>query len=91
MASDTERPFELMTGAERLRHLLDRAPIHAESPRGFVSVDRDAQGQVTIRLRPDSLQRLTPQQLTEEINAALQAALDEYGQASKRLIQRVTG
>ncbi|MFI5843134.1 hypothetical protein ACIA8K_25830 [Catenuloplanes sp. NPDC051500] len=88
---DTERPLALMTAAQRHRYELDRAPIHAESPRRFVTVDRDARGEVTVRLRPDSLQRLTEKQLTEEITAAFQAALDEYDRTSRRLLTELVG
>ncbi len=81
----------MKTVAERHDEELARTVITATSPRGFVTVHRNERGEVTTRLRSDSLRRLTEEQLAAEIQAALQAAMNEWMATSRRIYTRLTG
>ena len=65
--------------------------ISATSPRGFVTVRRDTDGAVTVRLRPDAFRRLTEADLAGEIEAGLRAAMRAYAEASDAILIRLTG
>jgi DNA-binding protein YbaB len=81
----------VQTVAERHREVMDRTPVSGRSPRGFVTVERNERGEVDVRLRADTLQRLTEAQLADEITAALQAAMDDYGRKGRETLRRLAG
>ena len=81
----------MKTVAERHDEELARTVITATSPRGFVTVHRNERGEVSVRLRADTFQRLTETQLATEIQAGMQAAANEWMATSRNIYTRLTG
>lgn len=75
------------------RHLeiVEKMPVHAASPRGYVEVDRAESGDITVKLRNAALRRLNRDELAAEISAGLMAALREYSRKSHEVRQRLVG
>jgi hypothetical protein len=75
------------------RHLeiVEKMPVHAVSPRGYVEVNRSDTGEITVKLRNGALRRLNRDELAAEISAALTAGLNEYSRKSHEVRQRLVG
>lgn len=81
----------MKSAAERHVELVERVPVHAESPRGYVQVDRAESGDISVKLRNAALRRLNHEELATEIAGALEAALGEYSRNSHEIRRRLVG
>jgi hypothetical protein len=75
----------MQTRAEKYRETLDHLPINGESPRGFVQVQRNDRGEVTVTVRRGTFAQLTEAELAREIHGGLDAALQEYARKGREL------
>ena len=81
----------MATQFERFRAELDASPVHGRSPNGYVEVNRNERGEISVIVERGTLRELTHKQLTDEVRAALVAALGDYSRTSDRLFQRWGG
>jgi hypothetical protein len=81
----------MATQFERFRAELDTSPVHGRSPDGYVEVNRDERGEITVTVERGAFRELTHKQLTDEVRGALAAALGDYSRTSDRLFQRWGG
>lgn len=75
----------MQSRAEKFRLARDSMPVHAESPRGYVTVTRNERGEVSVKLRPGTMRRLSERELAQEVQGGLAAALAEYARGAARL------
>jgi hypothetical protein len=81
----------MLSPIEQFRTELEASPVRGRSPEGWVEVERDERGEISVRVEPGAFRSLTHRQLTDEIRGALTAAVTDYSKTSDRLFQRWGG